>query len=177
MATPPVATTVDYNTGYLKTPAGMLRIAEGVLSVIAIICCAEGSVCDVGWNYGFFILVSVISLIESIFILVLIVLRFDKKITAINVPLSVFLTDTIRIAVYFFATVMMMLSIGKCHYMIGARIFATLTGIGGFLILVGLSYTDFKWWRGEETPDSWETKQATNGIPVTSSSTAVLTLS
>lgn len=177
MATPPTAATVDYNKGYLKTPAGMLRIAEGVLAVVAIICCAEGSVCDVGWNYGFFIVVSVISIIESIAILVLIVLRYENRIPGINVPLSIFLTDAIRIAVYFLATVTMMLNIGKCRYMIGARIVATLTGIGGLLILVGLTYTDFKWWKGEETPDSWETKHTTNGIPVTSSSTAVLNLS
>ncbi|XP_054724973.1 uncharacterized protein LOC129235278 [Uloborus diversus] len=163
---------LNFNLDYFKTPAGQLRVAEGVISLAALISSVEGY-CenDVG-RYGFFLFIVIVSMLESICIICIFVLQLEKKIPLIHVPLTLLLNDCIIIIFYFINCMLAMLSIGRCQTDLIARVFAMLFSIVLFLILIGLNYTDYLWWQ-ESVPAN--SKDKDNGTTVTESSPTVLT--
>jgi len=132
---------------------------------------AEGYCYNDTGRFGFSLFVIVITFVQAIIIIIVFVLRLDKKMTQINVPLSLLLNDGIELILYFIISTLSLLSIVRCDSMVAARVIAALFVLSLFLVLVGLLYTDYVAWQKNISKE--HSKEM--GTTITESSPTVLT--
>ncbi|XP_035219137.1 uncharacterized protein LOC118192307 [Stegodyphus dumicola] len=109
-------------------------------------------------------------MLQAIVIIIIFVLQLEKKIPFVNVSLVLLLNDCVVLIFYFITCTLAMLSIGRCQYRVAARIIAMLFSVALFLVIVGLNYTGYKWWK--ETSSKENSKDP--GTTITESSPTVL---
>ncbi|XP_055932559.1 uncharacterized protein LOC129962676 [Argiope bruennichi] len=170
---PPENAKREYNVLYIKSNAGILRAMQGVLSIVSIIMLAEGYCELTTGRYGTVMFLLIVALLESIFIIVIMVLKLDETFTAVDIPLSILLNDGIVTIFFFIVTNLALLSIGSCGHTRAARLVAALFILGLFVMMLAQDYLNYLKW--QEKRSAKEDGKNSSGTTITESSPTVLT--
>ncbi|GIY02124.1 uncharacterized protein CDAR_229931 [Caerostris darwini] len=162
----------EYNLLFMKTREGVLRLFEGVLAIAAIIMLVEGY-CEFNTGrYGTIMFVLIVTLIESIFISVVMIMRLNETFTLVDVTLSIFLNDAVLSIFHFITANLALLSIGSCDHTRVARLLAAVFILALLFVMVVQDYLNYlKWMEKKSSQESAKT----TGTTITESSPTVLT--
>lgn len=168
---PPENIKREYNFKYFNSIEGILRIIQAILSLVIILLLVAGYCEFTVGRFGTKMFVLVVTLIESIFIIVIMVMRYDHTVKVVDIPLSLLLNDGILTIFIFIVTNLALLSIGSCAYTKGARLMAALFTVALFILLIIQNYFNYLHWQEKRNArDSVKN----SGTTVTESSPTVL---
>ncbi|GFS49468.1 uncharacterized protein NPIL_411441 [Nephila pilipes] len=169
---PPENTKRQYNFKFFKSNEGCTRIIEAVLSLAIIILLVAGY-CELNTGrHGTMLFVLVVTLIESIFIMIFMAMRFDETVTMVDVPLSLLLNDGILTIFHFIIANLALLSIGSCPDSKGPRITAALFTLILLILMIAQNYFNYQRWQEKRNAQD---SGKNSGTTITESSPTVLT--
>ncbi|XP_023224074.1 uncharacterized protein LOC111625222 [Centruroides sculpturatus] len=143
-----------FNTAFIKTRYGILRIAQFVIAICGIISVRSGYYCyyDVG-KYNYYEIVFIGAIVVLIIFFILIFFKLDKYLIGrINLPLSFLISDVILTVKCIIISILLLVSINTCYYGVTARIFASIFGIMGFVAFLITSIEDYNWFKSRSAP-------------------------
>ncbi|XP_054715713.1 proteolipid protein 2-like [Uloborus diversus] len=147
--------TISLNKDYLKSKAGILRIFEAIIGICGIICESVGGYCNYGGMYSFYNFVVVTTLIIAIIILIIYFFSLDQHLrfmcAFVNCPLTVFINDVIFTILYLIAAILMFVTVFGCRYRQVARIFASLFGVCGTIVVGLLAFDGYQLHRSAQS--------------------------
>ncbi|GFU13344.1 uncharacterized protein TNCV_3843371 [Trichonephila clavipes] len=118
-----------------------------ILAAVTLILLVAGYCENTTGRYGTIMFVLIVTLIESLFIMFIMVMRYDETVTAVDVPLTLLLNDGLLCLFLFIVTNLSLMSIGSCPTTKGARLMAALFLVALFILLVVQNYFNYLRWQ------------------------------